>query len=69
MKTKRKTPPISRFPAIACLFSRSDSIVRDLILLAKSAMGCRGAEWIENPWLTKMPRMLNVDDNILSIYI
>lgn len=71
MKTLRTTPPISRFTAIACLRSQSDSVARVLILSAKSTKGCRGAEWVVNPWLAKMiiiwhdtslsKRLLNID--------
>lgn len=31
-----------------------DGAVRVLKTLAKSAKGCRGAEWIINPWLAKI---------------
>lgn len=56
MKTQRTTTSISRFPAIAWLRNQSDSVARVSILPAKSAKGCREAEWIVNPWLAKMPK-------------
>lgn len=43
MKPQQTKWPISRFLAIAWVCSQSDSVVQVLILLAKSAKGCRGS--------------------------
>lgn len=51
MKTQRTKAPISRFPVITWLRIQSDSVVRVLILSAKSP---RVVEWILNPWLAKI---------------